>query len=385
MMKDENIFIELLNSLENDKNLFLSGILHTEIEFLNNIQRLQKYIPYIQNTQIKEKVIKFVHSVINSKNYSIIIKTIEDEKIRKEKFELAKKKRIEQEKIKKEKLKFEKQKQTEQEKQEQETVFNIISKINISISENDLNTALSLFKENYVNIARYNYDYFLTMSQKMEILEFIIQRKIKKLIHFTNIQNLNNILTFGILPRNILDAKQIIYKCTDKERFDGRQDCTCLSIEYPNFKMLHYKKYNSENIYVMIVLDAISILLNDLKKYYVYINAANSNATYQLTTDKLIKPRYLKNMFLPSVSDFKFTYEREDTDPDFVTTNPQAEILIQGCIDTKDIQEIHFSNYSDFNLFKNNCVDEQIINKYQFIISDFYFKEDRKLVQWEKR
>ena len=86
MMKDENIFIELLNSLENDKNLFLSGILHTEIEFLNNIQRLQKYIPYIQNTQIKEKVIKFVHSVINSKNYSIIIKTIEDEKIRKEKF-----------------------------------------------------------------------------------------------------------------------------------------------------------------------------------------------------------------------------------------------------------------------------------------------------------
>ena len=35
-MTNEKIFLELLNSLENDKNLFLSGILHTEVEFLNN-------------------------------------------------------------------------------------------------------------------------------------------------------------------------------------------------------------------------------------------------------------------------------------------------------------------------------------------------------------
>ncbi len=219
----------------------------------------------------------------------------------------------------------------------------------------------------------------------MEIIEFILRRKIKKLIHFTNIQNLESILNNGILTRNILDEKNIVYKYTDEKRFDGRPDCTCLSIEYPNSKMLHYKKYNSLNKYVMIVLDAESILSNNLKKYYVYINAANSNAAYLLTSDILTSPRYLKNMFLPSVSDTKYTYEREDTDPDFITTNPQAEILINGCIDTTDIMEIHFSNYVDFNIFKSGCVNEEIFNKYKLVISDFYFKEDRESVRWEKK
>ena len=90
-------------------------------------------------------------------------------------------------------------------------------------------------------------------------------------------------------------------------------------------------------------------------------------------------------MFLPIVSDAKYTYEREDTDPDFITTNPQAEILINGNIDTKDILEVHFSNSDDFNLFKKSCNSNKILNKYKFLVSDFYFKEDRELVKWEER
>lgn len=380
-MTNEKIFLELLNSLENDKNLFLSGILHTEVEFLNNIHKLQKYISHIQDSQIKEKVDKFVNSVINSKNYSIILKTIKEDKIRKEKQEIAKQKRLEAER---KSLALKQQIIYKQQQKQQET-FNIISDINIALNHKELKTALTLYKNNYDNIALYNYNFLTTMSSKMEIIEFVLKRKIKKLIHFTNIQNLQSILNLGILPRNVLNEKNIVYKYTDEKRFDGRPDCTCLSIEYPNFRMLHYKKYNSVNRYAMMVLDAESILSNDAKKYYVYINAANSNATYQLTSDKLTSPRYLKNMFLPIVSDAKYTYEREDTDPDFITTNPQAEILINGSIETKDILEVHFSNSDDFNLFKKSCTSEQILNEYKFLVSDFYFKEDRELVKWEER
>lgn len=378
-MANEKIFIELLNSLKNDKDLFLSGILHTEIEFLNNIHKLQKYIPYIQDSHIKGSVDKFVKSVINNKNYSIIQKSIEKEKIKKEKQEIARQKRLEEERksiVLKQQLAYKKQ-------IEQQKVLNVISDINSSISRKDLKSALTLYQNNYDNILLYLNP--TTLCTKMEIIEFILRRKIKKLIHFTNIQNLESILNNGILTRNILDEKNIVYKYTDEKRFDGRPDCTCLSIEYPNSKMLHYKKYNSLNKYVMIVLDAESILSNNLKKYYVYINAANSNAAYLLTSDILTSPRYLKNMFLPSVSDTKYTYEREDTDPDFITTNPQAEILINGCIDTTDIMEIHFSNYVDFNIFKSGCVNEEIFNKYKLVISDFYFKEDRESVRWENR
>lgn len=378
-MANEKIFLELLNSLENDKDLFLSGILHTEIEFLNNIHKLQKYIPCIQNSQIKEKVNKFVKSVINSKNYSIILQAIEEEKIKKEKQEIARQKRLEEER----KCLVLKQQLAYKQQVEQQKVLNIISEINSAINDKDLKAALTLYQNNYDNILLYMNP--TTLCCKMEIIEFILRRKIKKLIHFTNIRNLESILNRGILTRNILDEKNIVYKYTDEKRFDGRPDCTCLSIEYPNSKMLHYKKYNSLNKYVIIVLDAESILSNNLKKYYVYINAANSNAAYLLTSDKLASPRYLKNMFLPSVSDAKYKYEREDTDPDFITTNPQAEILINGSIDTKDILEVHFSNYIDFNIFKSECGNKQIFDKYKFVISDFYFKEDREKVQWEGR
>lgn len=380
-MANDEIFLELLNSFENDKSLFLSGMLHTEIEFLNNIHKLQKYIPHIQDFQIKEKVDKFVNSVINSKNYSIILKTIEEDKARKEKQEIAKEKRLEAER----KSFALKQQLIRKQQQEQQKTLNVISDINIALNHKELKTALTLYQNNYENIALYNYNFLTMVSSKMEIIEFVLKRKIKKLIHFTNIQNLQSILHLGILPRNVLNKKNIVYKYTDEKRFDGRPDCTCLSIEYPNFRMLHYKKYNSVNRYAMIVLDAESILSNDAKKYYVYINAANSNATYQLTSEKLTSLRYLKNMFLPSVSDAKYTYEREETDPDFITTNPQAEIFINNSIDTKDILEVHFSNSDDFNLFKNSCTSDQILNEYKFLVSDFYFKEDRELVKWEER
>lgn len=373
-MNNEKIFIELLNSLNNDKELFLSGILHTEREFLDNIHKLQKYITHLQDTQIREKVTKFVNSIVNSKNYSIILQSIEEDKIKKEKQELARQKRLN-----------EKQKTIQKQKEEQEKILNLISIINTAIDNKKYEEAVSLYKNNCNNIAVHNFDYWVNISQKMDIMEFILKRKIKKLIHFTNINNLECILKIGIIPRTLLDEKNIIYKPTDEKRFDGRPDCSCVSIEYPNFKMLHYKKNGSSNIYVMIVLDAGAILLNNIKKYYVYINAANSNATYQLTSDRLSNIKYLKNMFLPRVSDTKCTYEREDSDPDFITTNPQAEILINGKIDTHDILEIHFANQNDFDYFKRICIDKTIFDKYKFVVNDFYFNKDRELVKWEER
>ena len=69
-------------------------------------------------------------------------------------------------------------------------------------------------------------------------------------------------------------------------------------------------------------------------------------------------------MFLPCVSDAKSIYERKDSYPDFITTHPQAEILINGNIGTKDIIEIHFADFDDFNLFKSSYTNKQIFYKY---------------------
>lgn len=36
-MKQQELFVELIKSLEKNKNLFLAGKLHSEEEFINNI------------------------------------------------------------------------------------------------------------------------------------------------------------------------------------------------------------------------------------------------------------------------------------------------------------------------------------------------------------
>ena len=81
LIKNEHVFIEFVNSLQNDRELFLKGILHSEIQFLSNIHKLRDYIPQIQDFFIKEKVEKFVKSVITSKNYKITINSLEQKRL----------------------------------------------------------------------------------------------------------------------------------------------------------------------------------------------------------------------------------------------------------------------------------------------------------------
>ena len=92
LIQNEHIFIEFVNSLQNDRELFLKGILHSEIQFLSNIHKLRDYIPQIQDFFIKEKVEKFVKSVITSKNYKITINSLEQKRLEREKQEIAQKK-----------------------------------------------------------------------------------------------------------------------------------------------------------------------------------------------------------------------------------------------------------------------------------------------------
>ncbi len=218
--------------------------------------------------------------------------------------------------------------------------------------------------------------------QKEAIQTILQRRKIKKLIHFTAIENLENIFQFGILPILTLKEKNIPYRYNDETRFDGKRDCICLSVEYPNHKMFYKYRQNPENQYAVVVLNAESILLNDCTKYYCETNAANRHIREKLL--RLTTPECLENMFQPEISiatnsnDKISLYKRKESDPDFITTDPQAEILIEGKIETKDIMEIHFSNYFYFRQFASHCTA---------VHSNFYFKS-RDFIQpweWEKR
>lgn len=271
----------------------------------------------------------------------------------------------------------------------QKKMEEINQKISKSIEEKDLETTIFLVQKytrelmiDEIDFSSGSLTYWL---QKIQIIKTILSRKIQKLVHFTNISNLESILTLGLLTRENMDKKGICSKISDNERYDKRLDCTSLSIEYPNYPMLSYKRScNLDSIFCVLVFDAQKILLNDVKKYYVNVNAANNNAAWWLTREDLSKSMYLEKMFNECVIDKGKEYTRENLKYSFLTTHPQAEILFNGPISPSNILEVHFENSRDYDSFMNICNIDKSSLDIDFIVSDFYFK-NREEIEWDER
>lgn len=269
-------------------------------------------------------------------------------------------------------------KQKEQKEREQkELIKQNIDSILTAINSGDLELAMNIFEENRFYICTF----FPELLHKIAIAKSLRTRKVQKLVHFTNIENLASILKIGLLPRKTLEEQNINFVYSDKSRIEGRKDCICLSVEYPNNKML-FKKYNTIGEYVVLVLNAKPILLNDDKKYYLFINAAS--VPNSLKSDKLTAPIYFENMFQKQVGKNKL--DRDEKLPSFVPTCEQAEILLQGNVDINNIQEVHFRNEKDYNDFINSCKDKELIETFlpKFKINKYYFGK-REDVEWEQR
>ena len=147
--------------------------------------------------------------------------------------------------------------------------------------------------------------------------------------------------------------------------------------------MLYNKKYWSDK-YIILLLDAKSILVNTYDKYFVYINAATNFAIKHLQSDKLKNVDYFMAMFNDKVSDTRFVYSRNEDIPSYIPTNPQAEILLKGPVQVDDILEVHFQTSEDYEQFKFNCADKKYLNMDKFRVSNYYF-QNREDVNWNER
>lgn len=75
--------------------------------------------------------------------------------------------------------------------------------------------------------------------EDIAIQGFVVERKIKYLVHFTRIENLSSIMSYGLIPVASLSERRIDYVNNDLYRIDGFENATCLSIQFPNYKMFH--------------------------------------------------------------------------------------------------------------------------------------------------
>jgi hypothetical protein len=67
------------------------------------------------------------------------------------------------------------------------------------------------------------------------VQEYVAEREIDCLVHFTRASNLDSILQRGLLPRDILMVEGY-NDFNDQYRHDGT-NAVCLSIGFPNYKM----------------------------------------------------------------------------------------------------------------------------------------------------
>ena len=82
-------------------------------------------------------------------------------------------------------------------------------------------------------------------SRRFEAIQNICNRQnIQQLVHFTNIDNLVNILSIGLVGRDRKSRDLVKFKTNDEFRFDGYPEAICLSISFPNYRMFY--TYNRE-------------------------------------------------------------------------------------------------------------------------------------------
>jgi len=157
-------------------------------------------------------------------------------------------------------------------------------------------------------------------------------RGIKYIWHFTRLENIDSILTNGIVPRSTLEDRlsNVIYN--DSYRFDNHKNASCFSITHPNYKMFYsLRKQNEMQEWVVIGCAPDILWIKDCA--FCYENAASSTMTNI--------PLEMKK----GVVAFESLFYEADGKPsreelrlkDNCPTNPQAEVLIFDLVEPKYI------------------------------------------------
>ena len=212
-------------------------------------------------------------------------------------------------------------------------------------------------------------------EEKLKLKKVIETKQIKFLLHFTPITNLENILTFGLLPRIILDIPSIqkIIRPTfpDKKRIDGHREAFCVSVSWPNYKMLSSKRNNMDTEWVIIKLNKKH--LEEHECMFFRTNAAHFES-------KRNKNTTLEDMF-HNEDNIRDELDLES----YFTTNPEAEVLSSSRIDPKWIENIYFRSQTPHSiLLTRKLVNKKLLDRNIIKIDTKFFEARKDFKYWQK-
>lgn len=207
-------------------------------------------------------------------------------------------------------------------------------------------------------------------NNKEQIKARAEERGIEWLVHFTHIKNLGSILKHGIIPRlqteQLNESSRGEFIFPDSYRADGK-NASCLSIMFPNNKMLWHKRQEySDERWVFLLLRPDILWECDCAFYPT--NAASAGLNHQ-PVEKFKTAAAFEAMFGDTViRETRFGIQHISRPPAlkaYLPTDVQAEILVFNNISTDYIVGCYFhwhlgdvasklkDAYPDFVFFPN--------------------------------
>ena len=198
-------------------------------------------------------------------------------------------------------------------------------------------------------------------------------RKINSLYHFTKIDNLESILTNGLVPVLVMRENKINYKANDLKRLDGTLEATSVSIGFPNYKLFTKFRFYEYPNYNWCVLELKREILWEKQCKFCSGNAASSAQKLNREA-KFNDIDALKEMF----QDNRWGRDLFSKLPSDYTYNPQAEVLVYDIIEPSYIKRIIF-NENRFTLrYKHN----ENFEKFVFETDIELFKPRKDYKEW---
>ncbi len=175
-----------------------------------------------------------------------------------------------------------------------------------------------------------------------EVSQEISRRGIRRLVHFTKLENLTGILRYGLLSSQELRSRRLSVNENDTRRLDMHPECSCLSVTFPNYRLFYYFRQLDDTV-DWIVLELTPDVLFSLREYPIFCpsNAASEAVRCKIGEHQASDVKSFQNMFAEE-SEYRGSLMRRKNlglSPSD-TTDPQAEILFPGSIPLKYINKI---------------------------------------------
>lgn len=200
-----------------------------------------------------------------------------------------------------------------------------------------------------------------------QIRKHLERRGIDRLIHFTRIENLESILKNGLVPVKTQRRKNIHSIRNDTLRLEALLDCTSLSISFPNFKLFYkFRQRTPGAKWVVLAIDTEALFLPARKRYFCFRNAS-ALIPYSNDLNSFTTAEAFSNMFCEETPTNWKRKVKDKTEKisNRYTTDPQAEVLISGDINSKLIKSVYFESFADFlEYYTSN--DDTLLNFFDY-------------------